>query len=120
MPDVYLINCASSDIEFRLWAHRRTGAVVGGLGTDASRPWDCHFRIGDTPRILIAGGFAVNFYNTDEPISSSDFQITRALMLAGAVQAVGSTTPGLVELDGDLQQVIRGAYRATSEGERLI
>jgi S-adenosylhomocysteine hydrolase len=113
-PEALLINCASSDIEYRLWGHRHPEAVAGGVGTDASVPWDCHFRIGRSHRLLVAGGFAVNFYNTEEPVSSFDFQITRALMLAGAVQAVGSAALGLVELDGELQRVITRAYRETT------
>ncbi|MEU0479232.1 hypothetical protein ABZ260_08640 [Streptosporangium sp. NPDC006013] len=109
---ILLVNGASSDIEFGLWEHRRAEAIV--YGDDPARPWANHYTIGSLPGqvTLAAGGFPVNFYGTGEPISAQRFQLTRSLMLAGAVQSMELTRPGLVPLDPDRQAAVRTAYAA--------
>lgn len=108
-----LVNGASSDIEFALWPLRRAEMITAGRVTppDPYRPWDNHYALASTQRhLLIAGGFPINFFGGDEPISAYDFQLTRSLMLAGAAQAVRDAVPGLTPLNNAIQEIISTAY----------
>jgi S-adenosylhomocysteine hydrolase len=109
-----LVNGASSDLEFPLWSHRRPDAVVAHDGpVDPGRPWLYHYRVeAEQSHVLAAGGFPVNFFRTDEPIPARQFQVTRALMLAGAAQAVAETRPGVRPLHPELQAFVRSAHEA--------
>lgn len=110
---VTLANCASSDIEFELW-ERRTPEAVIGVG-DPARPWTNHYLVDpDRRHRLIAGGFPTNFYCPGEPISPQEFQITRSLMLAGAMQAMSANRRGVIPLRQDTQSIITAAYRAAA------
>ncbi|MEV0135509.1 hypothetical protein AB0H83_44550 [Dactylosporangium sp. NPDC050688] len=110
-----LANGASSDIEFALWEHRTPDAIL--RGADPHRPWANHYTLPDAHRsILVAGGFPLNFYGTGEPISPQEFQLTRALMLAGAGQAMTLQAPGLVPLDTDRQAAVAARYSRAMAG----
>lgn len=107
-----LANGASSDIEFALWGRRKPDSIVHSrAGGSAKRPWDNHYTLGSTVRhTLLAGGFPVNFYHPAEPITPQEFQLTRALMLAGAVQAVAESRPGVTPLADAAQHLVVAAY----------
>ncbi|MEV8509083.1 NAD(P)-binding domain-containing protein [Actinoplanes sp. NPDC051475] len=103
-PGALLVNGGSSDIEYAVWEAR--------TGPDR-RPWQRHYPLPTGADVtLVAGGFPINFYGAVEPIPASDFQITRGLMLAGAVQVAESgREAGIRPLRDDLQRHIVRAYR---------
>lgn len=104
-----LVNGASSDIEFALWHTRRPEAIVSGA--DAATPWTNHYAVDPARRVILAaGGFPSNFYGTGEPLTARQFQLTRALMLAGAIQAGRLTAPGLTPLDSAVQVALSASY----------
>ncbi|WP_045743805.1 MULTISPECIES: NAD-binding protein [Actinoplanes] len=106
-----LVNGASSDIEFAVWRYRTAAAILPGSGGTADQPWLNHYAVGPTSRqVLVAGGFPTNFHLPGEPISPQDFQVTRALMLAGATQTMNRSEPGLVPLDAAAQAIVADAY----------
>jgi len=47
---------------------------------------------------LANGGFPVNFTGEIDPIPAEEIQITRSLVLAGALQAVNEKSNGLIPL----------------------
>ncbi|MET0416948.1 MAG: hypothetical protein ABW022_13100 [Actinoplanes sp.] len=105
------VNGASSDIEFALWRHRTAEAIQPGSSGTAETPWLNHYAVESAQRhVLVAGGFPTNFHLPGEPISPRDFQVTRALMLAGAARAMDRSEPGLVPLDASAQRVVADAY----------
>lgn len=118
---VALVNGASSDIEFALWRRRRAEAIVPGSHGDALQPWRNHYAVDQAPHrhVLVAGGFPINFYGTEEPLSPREFQLTRALMLAGAVQAMGGLPPGVTPLEDGVQRRIVDAYASERAGEQV-
>jgi adenosylhomocysteinase len=108
--DALLVNGASSDIEYPLWPSRVPERIVAG-GTDANTPWCSHYSISDRHSVVLAaGGFPVNFYGDTERINAFDFQVTRGLMLAGAVQARKSTTHGVEPLHMSWQRLVTDSY----------
>jgi S-adenosylhomocysteine hydrolase len=105
------VNGASSDIEFPLWRYRTAEAILPGAGRAADTPWHNHYAVGSARgHVLVAGGFPTNFHLPGEPISPRDFQVTRALMLAGAARTMSRSEPGLVPLDLPAQRIVADAY----------
>ena len=106
-----LVNGASSDIEFSLWPRRAGPMILPGSAGDENRPWLNHYLAG--PRgshILITGGFPANFHHRVAPIPAHLFQVTRALMVAGAVQVIqGPPRAGLTPLEAGIQHVVATA-----------
>ncbi|WP_392960136.1 hypothetical protein [Streptomyces sp. LN245] len=127
-PGSVLANMGSSDLEFAAWELRQGASVAGVYDTqgreladdDPEAPWDRHYRlVGEQGcRYLLKGGFPVDFDGGPDPISPSAIQLTRALLLAGVLQASGETRPGVVPLDENIQQLIMTAY-ARSVAESL-
>jgi S-adenosylhomocysteine hydrolase len=115
-----LVNGASSDLEYELWPLRVPAAMIPGGDGDPRRPWANHYRVGAGEHVLVAGGFPVNFHGGGEPISALDFQLTRALMLAGAAQVMTRPPAGLEMLDPAVQDLVGAAYlgRAVREPAR--
>ena len=108
---VILANGASSDIEFSLWSRRREEAILFGSREDAKRPWRNHYVVDRVAgHVLLMGGFPLNFYSRQEPLSPTVFQITRALMFAGICQAVNDARIGLTPLNSSIQHLIADAY----------
>lgn len=114
-PGAVFANGASSDIEYAFWPERQPSHLLPGTDADPTQPWRNHYRLSSDPgSVLLAGGFPVNFYGSVEPIPAGEFQITRALMLVGAVQASreAGRRRGVVPLDVAAQAVVVEAYRA--------
>lgn len=126
-PGSVLANMGSSDLEFAAW-ELREGEAVGAVydtkgrelaGDDPEAPWDRHYRLAaqGRHRYLLKGGFPVDFDGGPDPIPPSAIQLTRALLLAGVLQASSETRLGVVKLDENVQQLIMGEYvRLASEG----
>jgi hypothetical protein len=108
-----LVNMASSDLEFSPWKVSQASEAVSSDRSDAdTHPWRHLFRIKLRSRefFLANGGFPVDFSGAVDPIPPHRIQLTRALLLAGALQAVRSTGGGLQELSSEMQDVVLRAY----------
>jgi S-adenosylhomocysteine hydrolase len=65
---------------------------------------------------VVNGGFPVNFNGSLDPISARDIQITRALMIAGAVQATTVTTDdGLIAFAPKFDRCISETFEAFAQ-----
>jgi hypothetical protein len=125
-PGSVLVNMGSSDLEFAAW-ELREGEGVGAVydtksrelaGDDPEAPWDRHYQLTAEGgyRYLLKGGFPVDFDGGPDPIPPSAIQLTRALLLAGVLQASSETRLGVVKLDENVQQLIMDEYtRLASE-----
>ncbi len=89
------------------------GCTGNGIITEADLP---RF---DRELILVNGASSdiefklwgrINFHCPGEPLTPQQFQLTRALMLAGAVQVIESEGTGLAPLNGQIQGIITAAY----------
>lgn len=73
------------------------------------------------PVRLVNGGYPVNFDRAIQGIAPERIQITRAAMLAGAVQAAlrdpASEQGGIVPLDAELQRWVEEDFRALAPAE---
>lgn len=108
-----LVNAASSDLEFPLWTFRRPENTIGdSTSGDSARPWNNHFTVGR--QTLAAGGFPINFWGSGEPIPAEQFQFTRALMLAGAIQCSAESRAGLIGLDHAAQRLVVDVHGGTT------
>jgi len=106
-PGALLVNMASSDIEFGAWKLRAAGEPVP---TSASRstPWEVLYRLEGARGLawLAKGGFPINFTGGIDPIDPKKIQLTRALLLVGALEAASARDPGLFSLPDHIQQLI--------------
>jgi len=112
-----LVNCGSSDIEFAAWKYRGRGRVLYNRTAfqDADfhlRPWENLYCVpnGDKVFYLTNGGFPINFSGELDPIAPEKFQLTRALMYAGGLQAITLQSAGLFPLDLSVQDIIRARF----------
>jgi len=108
-----LANCGSSDIEFQPWRLRATFAPQGTFFVeDPGMPWRGNITIGTPGQTLtlLGGGFPVNFDGSPDPISAREIQLTRAILMAGAIQATASDKAGVTELDANVQAHIVARY----------
>jgi S-adenosylhomocysteine hydrolase len=107
LPDgTILANCGSSDIEFRPWRLRAHFDAPGAFNIEVpGSPWRGNITIAANGRklTLLGGGFPVNFDGTPDPIPAREIQLTRTILMAGAIQAATSQKPGISELDTTLQ-----------------
>ncbi|WP_180289214.1 MULTISPECIES: adenosylhomocysteinase [Streptomyces] len=119
-PGSVLANMGSSDLEFAAWELRQGESVAGVYdtqgreltGDEPNPPWDRHYLLADEQgcRYLLKGGFPIDFDGGPDPIPPSAIQLTRALLLAGVLQASDETRPGVVPLDECIEQLIMTAY----------
>lgn len=123
-PGSLLANMASSDTEFSAWYWRRKDAIVhtSVLPSDEHYltryfplPWRSLYRchVGDTHFYLANGGFPMDFSGSVNPIPADSIQLTAALLMAAAVQAVQSQEAGLIPLRPDIQEGIVAQYLKT-------
>jgi hypothetical protein len=116
----------SSDLEFAAWELREregVGAIYDTIGRelacdDPGAPWDRHYLLTakGAYRYLLKGGFPVDFDGGPDPIPPSAIQLTRALLLAGVLQASSEVMPGVVKLDERVQQLIIEKYTQLALG----
>lgn len=114
-PGTLLVNMASSDIEFEPWYWYHQATPVFSRNSDgqiSSNPWQNLYRIdlGETFVFLANGGFPIDFSGDIDPIPPSQIQLTRALLLGGALQVINCDQPGIIEMDNDIQELILGIY----------
>ncbi len=122
-PGSLLVNMASTDTEFSAWELRKKGKVVHEhtLLSDRHRfssssssplPWRSLYRVeeGNTYFYLANGGFPIDFSGSIDPIPPDKIQLTRALLLGAAIQAVDTHEQGLVDLDKSMQDDVVRKY----------
>lgn len=102
-PGVLLVSASSSDREFPSVALRR----------QVPESSDCHLDVVTSDVTLLNSGFPINFNDgAEHSVAPEKIQLTRALLLAGVLQAVsGVGSAGIVDLDEDTQQQLRGAWQ---------
>jgi S-adenosylhomocysteine hydrolase len=108
-----LANCGSSDIEFQPWRLRARFEPQQAFNVQVpSRPWRGNLSTGTDGHhvTLLGGGFPVNFDGSPDPIPAREIQLTRAILMAGAIQAVTSRNLGIIALDAGLQTQIAVRY----------
>jgi hypothetical protein len=125
-PGSVLANFGSSDLEFAAWELRAGEWVAASYDTDGRKlasddqaaPWDRHYQliVEGGHRYLLKGGFPVDFDGGPDPIPATAIQLTRALLLAGVLQAAGETRPGVVKLDENVEQLIMHEYSRLAPG----
>jgi S-adenosylhomocysteine hydrolase len=115
-----LVNMGSSDLEFAAWELRESSLVRAVFDTSGNRvqsgdlpPWDAHYLLGHPGReiLLVKGGFPVDFDGGPDPIPVAGIQLTRALLLAAALQAALEKRVGLVDLDSRVHDRIVVEYK---------
>lgn len=120
-PGTLLASMASTDTEFRAWNLRSGGAIVHTtvLPSDEQYlaryfplPWRSLYQCqaGDTYFYLANGGFPMDFSGSVNPVPAENIQLTSTLLLAAAVQAIGTAQSGLIEFDQDTQSAIISQY----------
>ena len=83
---------------------RPGGGAVAEVIDDQSHPPTVRYKLADGRKIdLLARGFPVNFDGGVENIDPEKIQLTRCLMLIGALQATGAKVSGVNRLDPRLQ-----------------
>jgi len=85
--DKTLISCSSEDKEFLSLLQLIQQKNNGGVATRPLNDVNYHTDMSATIRIL-KGGFPINFDNSGESVPANDIQLTRALVLAGVLQAI--------------------------------
>jgi hypothetical protein len=105
-----LYSCSSQDVEFR--SVLRSLNRAGQFSDHQDRLADVHVPCDRGTLRIVKGGFPVNFDGTRESAPASEIQVTRALLLAGLLQARdllsnphGRRNEGLM-LSPDVQQMI--------------
>lgn len=110
-PRTIFVNCGSSDVEFNLW---RTNVSGGGQSVSflPDAPWRGALRVvkEQTECVFLRGGFPINFDGSGDPIEPNAISLTRALLMAGALQSVTLSGGGVRALDGALQRWISEEY----------
>jgi hypothetical protein len=111
-----LASCSSGDIEFAsLLRARRDHAPIDRSG----RPKNILQTIGGCGVCVLNGGFPVNFDRSPESVPAGKIQLTRALLLEGAVQAMSvvPSSRGVSTLPGITERSILNAWLDTFDGE---
>jgi hypothetical protein len=116
----FFANCGSSDIEFKIWNLRRALLEESNFTLHVevpSSPWSGNvtFSSGDRNMIFLCGGFPINFDGSADPIPPNKIQLTRALLMAGAIQAVNLSEVGVHALDPVWQSSIVGWFQELPE-----
>lgn len=123
------VNMASSDLEFGLWKFEGNKSVflfhktkknkqtlLSNENKIKTEPWKCLYKIMNHNKTfyLANGGFPVNFTGEIDPIPPEEIQITRSLVLAGALQAVNEKENGLIGLNENIQTKLINLYNKKS------
>ena len=112
LKDGAVVASASSKlVEIDVEALRASAKKKGGLVIvdDESHPPTVRYKMKDGREIdLLGSGFPINFDGDVEDIAAERIQLTRGLMLIGALQATKTKAASVLRLDPDLQiQLLR-------------
>lgn len=112
--DIVFGNCGSSDVEFRLWEAKVSSrkADCAFAVDNPTAPWRGPVAITSAKRRLkyLRGGFPINFDGSEDPITPHVVQLTRALLMAGAIQAITAPGLGVRQLRDDWQTALLTAF----------
>lgn len=120
-PNTLLVNMASTDTEFSAWDLRSKGKNVhtNVLPSDTEYlkgymplPWRSLYliQLPETYIFLANGGFPSDFSGKINPIPADEIQLTAALLLGGAIQAVGAKELKFIDLDLQFQENVIAEY----------
>ena len=117
----YFINCGSSDVEFNLWKIKKDKKFDSFNIENKQKPWKGDVVIQDKLKTLIflRGGFPINFDGTKDPISPNVIQLTRTLMMSGAIQAINTELPGVHELSKTVQDYIIEKFNDLNQEKKM-
>jgi diadenosine tetraphosphate (Ap4A) HIT family hydrolase len=109
------VNCGSSDVEFQLWQLNRLSydePLITKVANPES-PWrgPVHVTFKDKTAVFLNGGFPINFDGSEDPIPARKIQLTRAALMAGAIQASRATSRGVMALDTKWQEQIAATFK---------
>lgn len=81
------------------------------------------YQLGSRELTIIGDGWPVNFDGDVEDIPAEEIQLTRAVMLAGAIQAASlkphrTSSKGVIPLDPDLDKLVLEGFRALMKGRK--
>lgn len=112
--DLILVNCGSSDVEYRIWELRNAMAGNGFdlLVENEKRPWlgEVQLKSAQVAFHFLRGGFPINFDGSEDPIPAKKIQLTRAILMAGAIQSVACKDPGVHELHVGVQEMLHAKW----------
>ncbi len=113
------INCGSSDIEFNLWSilsRKNYKWTFGDIPVISNNILHRDIKIEtNIGLITIAhGGFPINFDGSPDPIPINKIQITRSLLLLGAIQGINTKSIGICELSIEHQNDLCRLYEEKS------
>jgi hypothetical protein len=118
-PGTLLVNMASSDTEFCLWRffpHIKPVFLTtsNNMSHQPSgwEPWRslCRVVASDTTFFVANGGFPIDFSGALDPIAPESIQLTRGLLVGGAIQAARSLGAGLLDFDPAIHDDILAEY----------
>lgn len=117
VSDKVLVNCGSSDVEFNLWQIATSlnhSLIRFGVFSYASPPWSdtATLDLGEAEVKFLRGGFPINFDGSPDPIPENQIQLTRAALMAGALQSVRTLVPGVHALDPEIQELLLRSMRS--------
>jgi hypothetical protein len=108
-----LANTGSSDIEFRLWTLRSITSKQPEIAFEVERanaPWREGVILQNSRdgrrSVFLSGGFPINFDGTADPIPAHKIQLTRTILMAGAVQAANVPDAGIHTLNPEWEKTI--------------
>ena len=81
------------------------------------------YQLGSRELTITGDGWPVNFDGDVEDIPAEEIQLTRAVMLAGAIQAASlkphrASSKGVIPLDPDLDKLVLEGFRALMKGRK--
>ena len=118
--DKILVNCGSSDVEFNLWqiaSNCRHQSASPALFAHESPPWSSTavLTLHRSSFTFLRGGFPINFDGSLDPIPEDQIQLTRAALMAGALQSVQQSAPGVYCLDYELQKFLLESFSSITQ-----
>lgn len=122
--DKILVSCSSGDREFLTLLQLIQKQDQTGKKVDTSHDVTYESSLGSKIKIL-RGGFPYNFDHSGESVPANDIQLTRALVLAGVLQAIDFFNKshvlrngGLYTLDAYLQKFVVDEWLQYQPGDR--
>ena len=115
-------NTGSSDIEFRMWALRSMTLERPEVTFEVERvsaPWRGRVILRNSRdgerSVFLNGGFPINFDGTPDPIPAHRIQLTRTILMAGAVQAANLSDAGVHTLNAEWEKIIIEHFQQSSQ-----
>lgn len=112
--DKTFVNCGSSDIEFDIWTLRKRSDCFWEHESFENELGKLHGVVNIKTKkgafSFLNGGFPINFDGSNDPIPEDKIQLTRAILMAGALQAAQLQRPGVYDLSSLVQERLERAF----------